>query len=590
MFTKRLFYFIICSLLIACNGEKDSSMDYILDMVHNNPGEEPFVTKYNDPKYLKEQGYNGTVGVWHINCAINYDSFVKDIIPQNSEERKWIDKKAKLIAQKIDSCEKYGINVYPFTDFIVFPESIWKAYEDEIVADGQLNNLGGKISQNRKPNLQSELLQQLVVAQIDEIFTKFPKLDGLTLRFGETYLHDTPFHSGGSPIRKGEEGIEDHIKLINILKEEVCVKRNKKLFYRTWDFGHNFHTNPSYYLQVTNEIVPHQNLIFSIKYQQGDFHRMTPFNPCIGIGKHQQIVESQSRLEAYGKGAHPYYTAKAVIEGWPETEYEIDFRKNAFAENRPLNSKPRGLKNVLDSGTLNGTMTWSHGGGWKGPYIKHEIWTDLNSYVVSQWAQDPNKPEEEIFSQFASKLGLEGEALDKFRRLCLLTIDGVGKGHINSYWRNSVWWTRDQYFSAAQNRNIAREIVENGLMEQVLKEKSESAETWRDIEKLSRQIEVNDSIAQQAIETSCTYGRIKYELIEQMWIMMLKVNLPDSKSRNNQLKASIIRYDELWEEWYLLEKTHPLCASIYTDMAFKDERGGSIGEFVDQLREQLNDN
>jgi hypothetical protein len=102
------------------------------------------------------------------------------------------------------------------------------------------------------------------------------------LRFGETYLHDTPYHLGGSPINNDDRlSIADHILLINILRDEVCVKRNKKLFYRTWDFGYRFHNNPDYYLAVTNAIEIHPNLFFSIKYQQGDFHRMTPFNPCL---------------------------------------------------------------------------------------------------------------------------------------------------------------------------------------------------------------------------------------------------------------------------------------------------------------------
>lgn len=189
--------------------------------------------------------------------------------------------------------------------------------------------------------------QELLIAQIDGIFKRFPSLDGLTLRFGETYLHDTPFHLGGSPVRNGEIGIEDHILLLNILREEICVKRDKKLFYRTWDFGYNFHTNPQYYLTVTNQIEPHPNLIFSIKYQQDDYHRMTPFNPTLGIGKHQQIVESQSRMEAYGKGAHPYYTAKGVIEGWPETKYEILFGEHRFT----------GKKNFTETATRNKRYT-----------------------------------------------------------------------------------------------------------------------------------------------------------------------------------------------------------------------------------------
>jgi len=406
------------------------SLDYIMDMVYNNPGEKPLTTKYNNPKYVKSQNFDAMVTHWYINCAITYDNIKEKLVTLDPEERKWIEKQAEYISTKIDSCEKYNIDVYPFTDFIVFPKSIWKKYGKEIKSDGTLHNIGGDASQSVKPNIQSETMQKLVRAQIDGIFEAFPKLDGLTLRFGETYLHDTPFHSGGSPIRKGEQGIEDHITLINILREEICVKRNKKLFYRTWDFGYNFHQNPEFYLKVTNAIEPHENLIFSIKYQQGDFHRMTPFNPCIGIGKHKQIVESQSRMEAYGKGAHPYYTGSGVINGWPETKYEII--NNHFTGKINPKNNPRGLKDILKNDLLAGVMTWSNGGGWKGPYIKHEIWTDLNTYVVSQWAKNISKSEEEIFYEFASKLGLSGYQADLFRKLNMLTVEGVRKGHCNS--------------------------------------------------------------------------------------------------------------------------------------------------------------
>src|SRR5690606_21545699 len=101
---------------------------------------------------------------------------------------------------------------------------------------------------------------------------------------GETYLFDTPFHTGESPSVTPEE----HIKLINILKEEICVKRNKKLIYRTWDFGNNFHINPDFYLEVTNVVKPHPLLYFSIKNINNDFLRGSPFNKTVGLGNHQQ--------------------------------------------------------------------------------------------------------------------------------------------------------------------------------------------------------------------------------------------------------------------------------------------------------------
>lgn len=576
-------------VLVYYAAQAQPRLQFVMDMVHNNPGEAPFNTKYNDPVYLQSQGFNSMVTHWLINCAITYDNYEKNLVPKKSAERQWIEAKAAAIDKKLDSCEKAGIDVYPFTDFIVFPESVWKKYGSEISAAGKVTGTGGADERARKPDMQSARTQALLRAQVAGIFDRFPKLDGLVLRFGETYLHDAPHHMGGSPIRNDSAGIEDHITMLNILREEVCVKRNKKLFYRTWDFGYHFHTNPDYYLAVTNRIEPHPNLFFVIKYQQDDFLRMTPFNPTIGIGKHPQLVEAQSRMEAYGKAAHPYYTAKGVIDGWPETKYEIAFGKHGFTgkPNDPAN--PRGVKDILNRGLLRGVITWSHGGGWDGPYITHEIWTDLNTWVLSQWAQHTDKTEEQLFYEFTAKLGLHGYEADLFRQLNLLTIEAVRKGQCNSYANNAVWWARDQYFSAAGNDNVIKEIISKKKIQEVLAEKAEASAMWRQIETLSKQIHVNDTATQEAIEVSSTYGRIKFELIEQMWILMLE---------NAQWKAggilhrevvqqSIRRYDALWDEWRALKASSKYCATLYTDNAYRNKRNGSIGELVDLLREQV---
>jgi hypothetical protein len=88
--------------------------------------------------------------------------------------------------------------------FIVFPESIWKKYGREITGAGKVEGTGGEDGRARKPDMQSKRTQELLRAQIAGIFDRFPQLDGLVLRFGETYLHDTPYHRGGGPIRGGE--------------------------------------------------------------------------------------------------------------------------------------------------------------------------------------------------------------------------------------------------------------------------------------------------------------------------------------------------------------------------------------------------
>lgn len=575
-------------LFSSINLSAQHNLSFILDMVHNNPGEKPYTTKYNNPVFLKEQGFNGAVTHWHINCAITYDNYKKGII-KDKEEKKWIEQRANDIEQKIVAFHNAGIAVYPFTDFIVFPRSIWEKYGKEIAGKEKVTGTGGSDERARKPNIQNKRTQELLIAQIDGIFKRFPSLDGLTLRFGETYLHDTPFHLGGSPIRDGKIGINDHILLLNILREEICVKRNKKLFYRTWDFGYNFHTNPEYHLAVTNQIAPHPNLIFSIKYQQDDYHRMTPFNPTLGIGNHQQIVESQSRMEAYGKGAHPYYTAKGVIEGWPETKYEILFGKHCFTGKKNSDETPRGIKDILSTKKLQGVMTWSNGGGWQGPYITHEIWTDLNTYVVSRWAQNTQKTEKELFYKFTESLGLDDWNADLFREIAILSIEGVRKGHCNSYSWNDVWWTRDEFFSAAANTDIIHDILKKQLQEKVMAEKAESSAIWLQIEALSKQLNCKDTNLQEAIRVSCTYGRIKYQLIEQMWkIMMAEGCYQQNIAINNQeIEEAIAIYDRLWKEWNLLKQSSQWCATLYTDMAFRNQKKGSIGELVNTWRRRI---
>lgn len=93
-----------------------------------------------------------------------------------------------------------------------------------------------------------------------------------------------------------EEAIRKHAELVNMLREEVCVKRNKVVIYRTWDYAWNaergfLHTKPAYYLGVTRQVEPNPNLYFGIKHTAGDYFRTFPFNPTIGIGNHPQIIE-----------------------------------------------------------------------------------------------------------------------------------------------------------------------------------------------------------------------------------------------------------------------------------------------------------
>ncbi len=245
---------LLCSVSSGfAETEKERRFPLLFNMVHHNPGEPPFVTHYDEPGYLKQLGYNGQIPKLSPQCGLTYDKAFPGLIPDPSAERMWIERHAHSVNLDLEYARQHGMPLYPFTDVLVVPESLWKKYGEEMKVDGKLS-------------IRSERTQEVVRAQIDELFTRYPDLPGFTLRFGETYLHDTPFHRGTTPVNNPEE----HAILMNLLREEVCVKRNKLLIYRTWDFE-MLHTRLEWYLRATNAVEPHPNLIFSIKHVNHDF-------------------------------------------------------------------------------------------------------------------------------------------------------------------------------------------------------------------------------------------------------------------------------------------------------------------------------
>ena len=543
---------------------------FVLDMVHNNPGEPLQPTSFRDPRKLAAWGYNGQVLACGADSCETFDALSPDLLPKGSEARRWIEQHADEARSLFQKAHDAGINTYAWVQFIVLPKAVVARYKDEI-CDSK-----GRI------DLARPMTQKVLRAQIAEIFDRFPMLDGLVVRTGEIYLHDSPYHASSAnenqSLVQGSTAIlhgpESHIELLKLLREEVCVKRGKMVFYRTWDFGNNFHVNPEYYLKVTGAIEPHPNLIFSIKHQAGDFLRMTPFNHTLGIGKHRQIVEVQCQREAYGKGAHPFYIGQGVIDGWEE--YATLMRPG----------QPQGLRDIVSHPNFAGVWTWSRGGGWEGPYITNELWCALNAYVVAQFAEDPKRAEAEIFSEFATQqLGLKGDDVARFRELNLLSAAAVLRGQCSLKGPVDLWWARDD-FIAAPNLSF---FATNNLVADALAEKAGAVAMWKNIETLARQIKFPDAATQEFVETSSTYGRIKYSIFEQAWAILLYGALGDKTGKYDyeKLSAAIAAYDRLWDEWRALKETHPSCATLYKDVAFQNKPG--IGAAVNKYRKICQD-
>lgn len=517
--------------------QKAKPLEYCLNLVHHNPGEPLFMTKYVRPDYLKKIGINGDCPRFYIQCAITYDRFDPGVVPYESATWAWIQRYANNLDHAIQEHEEAGLPLYPFTDLLVVPKEVMEKYGE------QMRDENGKLS------IQKPMTQKIIRAQIEEIFRRFPYIDGLTTRFGETYLSDTPFHRGNRPV----QNLDDHVLLINILREEICVKRDKKLFYRTWDFG-GLHTDPKAYLEVTGQVEPHPNLVFSIKHSNNDFVRNVPRNRTLGIGDHPQIVEvSLMQAGCYGKGAYPYYIGKGVLHGWTEL------------------GPNQGIDQLAVDGNLVGVFIWPRGDSWAGPYLSNEFWPDLNGYIIREFAKQPTLTDKQIFDKYCEKeLKISKEATEKLYELCLLSADATFTGAQSAIIHIRPWWQRDDKLTSIFHlgwwKTGERKVKVDPMdvdHKALLAEKAKSVADWKTIEKLSREINIPNEGDQSYLEVSSTYGRIYFSIIEQIWkLSLLDLNEGDNADRG-QVREIIAEYDKLWAEWFMLERENPSCATLY---------------------------
>lgn len=568
-------YFHILILFVCLSGcalsaKAQQQPAYLLDMVHNNPGEPLTQTAYNDPVFLKQQGYNGQVinDFTFAHAAITFDSLNPDIFPRGSKERAWVLQAADRVRANIKRAHAAGEKCYYFTDIIVLPKRLVELYHDEICDEK------GKVSFDRPKTIEIHRIM------FKELFDTFPDLDGLVIRTGETYLNNVPYHTGNNPITNGAES---HVKLINLLREEVCVKRNKMVFYRTW-LSAGMDTRPDVYLSVTDRIQPNPNLVFSVKHTKGDYQRTMDFNPTLGIGKHPQIVEVQCQREYEGKGAYPNYVMDGVINGFEE-----------FDTNTPQKGY-KGLKDIVTTPQYKGTWSWSRGGGWVGPYITNEFWCKLNTFVISHWAADTKQTEEQVFDRFMDENGIKGKSRKAFRELCLLSAKAVLRGHDSAVlpFKNSwTFWMRDEFLSGTDGRlaEIFKTFYDSGTLQKAVGEKFEAVAMWQKIVELSKTIDLPDKANRDYIRISSQYGLLLHQIIAEGWDIMAMGYTGDKTGKYDKEKiaASIKKYDQYWQAYNGLKKNNPQCATLYTPYQWANNpptyhQGLGMGASVDKYR------
>lgn len=565
-------------------------MKYILDMVHHNPGEPPFDSRFLDPNHLLDYGYNGQV-FKHLNCVATFAATGKDFFPAGSEERRWIDAHTAEIKTAIDLAKSCGVQIFFHLDICVLPRAVVTHYRDE-VCDPET----GRISFERAKTLE---LHRIL---FEELAGRFPEVDGYIIRVGETYLFDTPHHVGNGPIpQSGPEWSPEYLyaetlaeqqvvtpnwnhqqrdvyrKLLRFLREEVCERHNKTMIFRTWDtFPDKLHARLDRYLEVSDAVEPHENLIFSIKHTALDFWRHTKFNECLGQGRHPQVVEVQCQREYEGKGAYPNYVMDGVING--------------FDENRVK----KGLKDIIHDPRIVGVFSWSRGGGWFGPYISNELWPDLNAFVLGRFCQEGNQSEAELFVEYArSRIGLSSADTDRFRALCAHASEGILKGRhcraFDSLLGESVLptacWMRDDRLGGYNQLSLVLDtLAEKGSFAEALAEKAEAVQCWERVAELAEAIAWPAGETGEFAKVSAQYGLRLFRVVEQGWRVMLTGYCKEHSLEYCpvDLAEAIARYDQCWAAYQALAD-HPLCPSLYRGEYFSLPGESAVSGMHDSL-------
>ncbi|MCP3912734.1 MAG: hypothetical protein GY713_17470 [Actinomycetia bacterium] len=233
--------------------------------------------------------------------------------------------------------------------------------------------------------------------------------------------------------------------------------------------------------------------------------------------------------------------------------------------------EPGSLRDLLDCPQLSGIFTWSRGGGWMGPYIKDELWCDINTRVLVRWAHNPATPTGELVDQVLAELGFAAEHRPAMTELLDLSAKAVLCGVTGSRGDIDTLWTRDEFFGGFEDESpymtrSVETLLATGMVEATLAELDEAVGIWRRIEELAATIGHADVARLAFIRTSCTYGRIYQEVIRAGWTVIL---LGEQGTRSGTIDAGRIAtalgdYHQAWTDWRELSE-RPECPTLYRD-------------------------
>ena len=87
----------------------------------------------------------------------------------------------------------------------------------------------------------NDVTAKILTVMFTVTLQRFPGIDGFIVRTGETYVYDTPYHKGNSPVKGVKSYVDQQqiwIPFIKYLRDTVCEEMKTVLLFRGWlNFG-----------------------------------------------------------------------------------------------------------------------------------------------------------------------------------------------------------------------------------------------------------------------------------------------------------------------------------------------------------------
>jgi hypothetical protein len=561
-------------LLTRCATANDADDWLLLDHVEPYPSNPWGLadTPFQNPTVLRDQfGYNAQavrgVGTASSFAAIEGGPW----FPSQGGGQRWQQITELGVRGKIARAKAAGLQVFSVDDFFMWPKLLVDRFRDEIVG----RTAGAPIDYARART--REILQ----AQIDEVASF--GVDGMVVRVGESYPEDFPFHTGGSAVFN-HSSAACYSGFIALLRELVCERHGLKLLFRTWypswRPAGNLHVNPVFYREVTDAVPPHPKLYMSIKHQANDYLRFAPFNPTLGIGQHNQVVEVSCQRSYEGKGAYPNYIMAGVIDG--------------FSENANCSSSPRcaqGISSVVGTGRnlVKGVYSWSRGDGWSGgpDILQSEFWVRAHVFVLSKWfrsRQDGSTlSEEAAFLLYAASVGLGVADAKALRTIALLSAEAELGTYPMAAWSE---WKRDCWLSGLNGFNYSLVATNSSQLQRALERKQLMLRQYEQIARLGSGLVFNTNDGGEAaarFHTSLLYGQLLHEQIAHGFAVLAlgtQGTLSDRVFDTNALCAAADQYAAAVAGSKALLTSHVYSSSLFLGKSFPAPGGPGMDDDV----------